>query len=199
MSIGEKRAIPSIQTNFECNLVIETYYYSLLDVLTILRNQNNKVYNGSSNRINAYNLPNSGAQFETLRDTVAPELTFSIENLWSCVADVLKYIDAIPTLDENGYLGFEYLNDYAREPITLKKVDEKSSLSNEYYTNSLIANYQNAKQDNPITYPANNIFKRVAVKNYGVPTLDDYELRTDKPIDYLDHFFWVSDCLSIFL
>lgn len=182
---GETWKVPSIQTIFDCTLVIETYYYSLQDVLHILNIQCKKIYNGQASHDSFYLIDDDSV----LKTTIAPDLSFSSEDLWSCVADTLKYIDAIPLLDENNNLTYEYLNDYSRDNIEFDKTDEKSSLNNQYYTNSLVANYQNAKQENAIVYPGENVFKRVSSKSYGVPGNNDYEMRVDKPIDYIDRVY----------
>lgn len=184
--------VPAIITHFEIDLVIETYYYSLLDIIRILRNEVSKTYNGSTTKTNLFTMPSSGTKYETLVNTIAPDFTFTEENLWNCVADVLKYIDAIPTMDENDVLSFEYLNDYSRDATSFSKVDDKSILANDYYTNSLVANYQDAHQPHAIYYPGKNLFKRVSSTVYGIPTTDDYEFRTDQPIYYID------DCWVLF-
>ena len=184
-SSEETWKIPGISTILDCSLNIETYYYSLMDILRILRDQCAKTYNGESNNPNLYLLQDDGV----LEKTVAPNLYFTSQDLWTCVANTLKYIDAIPTIDENNYLGYEYLNDYSRDSIVLEKADEKSSLSNQYYTNSLVANYQNARQENAVVYPAEFTFKRVSSKVYGVPGVNDYEMSVDKPIDYIDKVY----------
>ena len=180
--VGESWKLPSIQTLFECSLIIETYYYTLGDVIRILNKQVEKEYNSEKVKKDLFWY----SYDEVLDNTIAPNLTFTSQNLWNCVADVLKYIDAIPFLTETNVLTYEYLNDYGRTAIEFDKVDENSELNSEHFTNSLIANYQNAKQENAITYPAENLFKRVSSKVYGVPGTNDYEMRVDKPIDYIN-------------
>lgn len=172
-------------TNVKATLHVRTYYYSLYDVLDILSQQVLKKYNWDINE-RVYELPESGEIYDTLKETIAPNFNFTGKDLYSCVYEVLSYIDAIPTLDEDNILGFVYLNQNQQSKVSLQMTDKKISLNEENFANTLLANYQNGRQEHPITYPAKNIFARVGSSAFGVPDSKDYSFNVSKPIDYID-------------
>lgn len=124
---------------------------------------------------------------QVLMETIAPEFNFTGVDLFTAVSQVLSYIDAFPVLRSDGVLDFEYLNDLSNEEIDdLEMVDRKVSLNETNFSNRLVANYQNAKQETAINYPGKNLYRKIGASNYGVVDKNDYWFITDKTIDYID-------------
>lgn len=173
----------------QAELELETYYYSLYDVVETLRKQSLKTYNNVRSLELDCLLLNNADKVNELKKIVAPELSFNGMTYYDALYQTLSYIDAIPVVDSNGHLSYEYLNDYSGQEIDLtdKRADERISINDEYYTNKLVANYQNGRQEIAISYPSNNKKCRVGAKQIGIPEQSSsYVLIVPKPIDYID-------------
>lgn len=174
---------------FTIDLTINTYRYTLWDVLDTLNKQCKKEYNGSSYS-DFYTMPDkTTGQGLELDSIIAPEFNFNGMDLYECVAKVMSFIDAFPVLDENGILGFQYLNDLSEDVIEdLEMSDVKTTLNEENFTNKLATTYQNGKLNRSITYPSKSLFIHPATSGYGVPNRNDWYFFVSKPIDYIDKF-----------
>lgn len=173
-------------------LEIEAYYYSLYDVANILNKQAKKTYNDKDSIDLDCMIITDNNKIAELQNVIAPEIDFTGMTFYEAIYQLFSYIDAIPVVDAGGYLSYEYLNNYdydrviSNETMSSKKADEKINLTDEYYTNKLVANYQNGRQKNAITYPSKNKLARVNTKSLGVPNSSDYIFKVAKPIDYVD-------------
>lgn len=169
-------------------LRISSYNYSLWDILDTLNKQCRKQYNGNQ-LPNFYTMPSKtdGGQGQLLAGTIAPEFNFTQMDLYEAVAKTLSFIDAFPVLDENGVLGFQYLNDLSKNEIKpLLKADDKMTLNETNFTNKLGSYYQNGRLNYPITFPSKNRCIRPSTSNYGVPSRNNWYYYVQKPIDYID-------------
>lgn len=171
--------------NVRVKLVADTYYYSLLDIVEQIRQQTRKYYNSHGNNP-LFDLTTDSDKLAVLRNTIAPEISFTGVDVYTALYQLFSYIDAVPTIDSDGKLTFDYLNNNNQSSIQITKSDEKISLTDQNYTNKLVAVYQKGKQDNAIIVPAKNKTARIGTKGYGVPSSNDYVIKLPKPIDYLD-------------
>lgn len=170
-------------------LELETYYYSMYDICEILYKQSCKEYNDLPSNDFAFLEMTDIDKINELKSIIAPEIIFTSSSYYDALFQLFSYIDAIPVMDENGHLSFEYLNNYDYDnlaSVNTDKADERISINDEYYTNKLVANYQNGRQENAITYPSTNKCVRVNTKTIGIPTQNDYCLKVSKPIDYVE-------------
>ena len=185
----EDITLPFVSGLITFEMEANTYNYSLWDVLDIINKQCKKRFNGVSYD-DFYIMPNklTGQGLE-LDSIIAPEFNFTQTDLYEAVAKVMSFIDAFPVLDENGVLGFQYLNNLSEDTIEdLKIGDVKTTLNEENFTNRLATYYQNGKLNFPISYPAKNFFKYPTTSKFGVPDLNDWYFVVDKPIDFIDKF-----------
>lgn len=181
---------PTIQVTFNAQLLMNVYYYSLYDVLETLRAQTLKTLNGTARQPAPYEMPSRATGKGQILDSVAaPEFNFNGKDVFSCVAEVLDYIDALPTLKEDGTLDFEYINDNSGTKVTTDLMDEQSYHTVENYTNRVVSNYQNGRQVTAISYPGKNLWKKSTSNQYGIATAESMYIETDKPIDYIRHLY----------
>ena len=169
--------------------VFEVYYYSMYDIVQTLREQSLKHYNDIDSIDLACLNMTDATKIAELQSIVAPEISFNGMTYYDALYQLLSYIDAIPTVDANGNLSYEYLNNNNAPYIDVdtNKADEKISINDEYYTSKLVANYQNGRQDNAIIYPNPKKYLRANTKSLGIPSSSgDYIFKLPKPIDYID-------------
>ncbi len=181
------KSYPTIQVYFDFDFNINTYYYSLYDVLNYIRLQARKRLNGSVRQPNLFTLTN---RVDELKDIVAPEFKFNGQSVFDAINEVFSYIDAVPTLTENNELDFEYLNDFNGEQVDInnRKADINTKLDDSNYANELVTTYQNAKQPTAIFYPCRNLYKKFESDKFGIVEVNDYFANTDKPIQSIKSF-----------
>lgn len=181
-------AFPTIQTILYLTLRIDTYYYSLYNVLNNIRYQCGKELNGIDRQEKPYSLFN----ISELNNIVAPDFRFSGSTVFDAVSQVFEYIDAVPTLDKSNQLGYELLNEFNGQKLdsSTKFGDIKTRLEDKYYDNQIITQYTNAKQPTPIWYPAKNRYKYIETTKYGIPNVNDAVITTDKPIEKINKL-WI--------
>jgi len=186
-NVSNKGAVAVVDVTLE----LQAYYYSLFDIVEDLYYQSKKLYNGiATNDIKCLQITSDVDKVNELKSIVAPEISFNGMTYYDALYTLFSYIDAVPVVDANGYLSYEFLNNYDENKVVptieAHKADEKININDEYYTNKLVANYQNARQENAICYPCVNRMRRVASKDLGIPTSTSYCLKVPKPIDYID-------------
>ena len=123
------------------SLVADVYYYSLYDILDTLRKQialkeDNKSYSY------AYALPTSGDFYDTLKNTIAPNLTFTQCNLFECLSQIYMYLDGYPILTKDNVLDIRYFNDNNGVQVKNNPSDIKTAMSEERFVNGLITDFQ---------------------------------------------------------
>lgn len=182
---------PTVCFSFKANIHFNIYKYSLWDILDTIKKQTEKVVNGVQRVASPYLMPNKAEGNGLVLDSIiAPEFTFTGKDLYSCVAEVMNYIDSIPTINENGEIDFEELNNNKNNlDSNIKFADKGTNITNENYVNRLVTNYQNGKQSTPVSSPAKNVFRRVSSNVYGVPSVNDYVMNLPYPIDHLQNVY----------
>lgn len=180
-------------------LYADIYYYSMYDICDALYEQSRKYYNSEYTNDFAFLKMTNIDKINELSQIVAPEITFNGVSYYDALYQLFSYIDAIPVVDDNGNLSFEYFNDNNSGTyiyINEKKADERISIKDENYTNKLVTIYQNARQDNAITYPGANKKCRANTKSLGIPNQNEYILKLPKPIDYVDEVVIATGTLT---
>ncbi len=163
------------------SLVCDVYYYSLWDILDVLRKQiRMNTNNGTATYV--YQLPSSGQFYSVLRNTIAPNLTFTQCNLYECLSQIFMYLDGYPVLTSNNYLDIRYFNDNNGTIVESGASDNKKTMSEERFVNGLITDFQNAELNNILYYPSKRTFSAIQSKNIGIPSNTDYIMRVDYPI-----------------
>lgn len=124
---------------------VTVYYYNCYDILELLINRQKKQTTLRSEP-QLFILPQSGELYDLLKNTIAPNFTFTDLTMYECVAEVFRVFDAIFTMDQYGVLGIEFFNDLSGEDITAKAkfTGRTLALGEDKYTNGLVANYQDA-------------------------------------------------------
>ena len=129
----------------------------------------------------AYEMPTSGEFYNQLKNTIAPNLTFTQSNLFEAVSQVLMYLDGYPVLTKDGVLDIRYFNDNNGVVVEDNAVDEKRTLSEDKYVNGFLSDYQNSLVNNTIVYPATNVFGNIQRSEVGLGD-DGLVMRVDYPI-----------------
>lgn len=189
-SMNRKLSLPLLAglINFELNL--ETYKYSLLDVISTLLKQASKNYNGNHLEYQDY-IIDSVVNGVDLDSIVAPEFDFTGLDLYESIAKVYSFVDAFPVMYEDNnnhkHISCEFLNDLSQETIEeVEQADRKVSLSEENFTNKLASYYQNGKKSEPITFPIKKIYRLPTTSKYGIADANDWYWYVAKHIDYIE-------------
>lgn len=130
-----------------------------------------------------YNLPQSGELYEILKNTIAPNLTFTQCNLFECLEQIFMYLDGYPVLTQDNQLDIRYFNDNNGVVVNSKESDMKMAMSESRFANGLITDFQNAELNNILTYPSKKTYSAIQNKSIGIPTDNSsYIMRVDYPI-----------------
>ena len=129
-----------------------------------------------------YNLPTEGEFYEILKNTIAPNLTFTQCNLFECLEQIFMYLDGYPVLTQDNQLDIRYFNDNNGNIVVSKESDMKMAMSESRFVSGFITDFQNAELNNVLTYPSKNTFSSIQSKNIGIPKDTDYIMRVDNPI-----------------
>lgn len=177
---------PTIQGRFEINLKIDTYYYSIYDILEAIQLQSKKTLSNEDRATAPYYMT---SVLNDLKEIVAPDMQFNGTNVFDAVSQVFNYIDAVPLLTKDKELDYEFLNEFdgTTLPSDYAFADKKTRLEDKYFDNEIITQYSNAKQPTSIWYPGNNFYKKLETQTKGiVSNTNDYQITTDKPIEKID-------------
>lgn len=148
---------------------VETYIWSMYDVLLTLRNQyfldtDLRSTTDADKQAILYGLPDNTTEFgKILRNTIAPNFTFTGATFYECLAEIFKYYDAIFTLDQNNILGIEYLNEYNRNKIVATFSNKLSTFSEENFTTGYVSYFENALAEE--TFTSKLRFNELGVSN----------------------------------
>ena len=145
-----------------------------------------------------YNLPTEGEFYEILKNTIAPNLTFTQCNLFECLEQIFMYLDGYPVLTQDNQLDIRYFNDNNGNIVDSKESDMKMAMSESRFVNGFITDFQNAELNNVLTYPSKNTFSSIQSKEIGiVDNQDNYIMRVDNPIYNLRSVKVATDTISI--
>ena len=168
----------------QIQIVAETYYWSCYDVLDLLIKRQQK-FTSIRGDNPLFLLPQSGDLYDLLKNTIAPNFTFTQLTMYECVAEVFRVFDAIFTMDENGVLGIEYFNDLSGDYLTTKQkrfTGRTLALGEDKYTNGLVAHYQDARIVE--SFPKEEgTFGPVRSVDFGVPEAQDFNFIVPHNID----------------
>lgn len=168
----------------QIQIVAEVYHYNCYDVLDLLIKRQKKE---TSIRYDLplFALPQSGDLYNLLKNTPAPNFTFTQLTMYECVAEVFRIFDAIFTMDENGVLGIEYFNDLDTTEIKVNKFTGRTlALGEDKYTNGLVAHYQDARIIE--AFPRKDgEFANLRSAEFGVPESQDHNFIVPHNIDII--------------
>lgn len=186
--------------SFQLIITLETYVYTAYDILDRLRiRQRKQRYEGINSVLvyepDLFQLPNTEPLFSLLIKTPAPNFIFTQCTMYECIAEVFRLFDAIFTMDENNVLDIDYFNKLSGRDVTdsLKKVGENLAISEDKYTNGLVAYYQDGRTVE--TFPAgsektDDCYAPIRSKTVGVPLENsDFAFFTPHKIDNVQHCY----------
>lgn len=134
------------------------YSYSMYDVIDLIRKQyelENDAYHTDANHPYKYQMP-TGTLETVLKNTIAPNFTFTGATMYDCLAEIFKYYDAIFTLDENNKIGIEYLNKFSQQRIETVFTNMTTSFAEDKFTTGYISYFENALVTQTITMRPRN-------------------------------------------
>jgi len=126
---------------------IGIYNYTMYDIVETLLKQYKQADNYYTDglRPTLFSMPQSTTDLYTvLKNTIAPNLTFTNATMYECLAEIFKYYDAIFTLDENNELGIEYLNEFNKEKVLTTFSNKIVNISEENYSNRYVSYFEDA-------------------------------------------------------
>ncbi len=130
-----------------------------------------------------YNLPTEGEFYEILKNTIAPNLTFTQCNLFECLEQIFMYLDGYPVLTQDNQLDIRYFNDNNGNIVDSKESDMKMAMSESRFVNGFITDFQNAELNNVLTYPSKKTYSGIQNKTIGIADGNTgYVMRVDNPI-----------------
>lgn len=179
---------------YDVTLQMTGYYYSYLNVLQALINGAFRPVDTANPTSEAIcSLPTSGDFFDFLDNTPAPDFQFNQGNtLYDALAEVYRSFDAVPTMDGNGVLGVEYLNQ-RNGALAQNIVAYSGALQDENRANGLVANYQNGSTKNSVVFPSSADWCKAKSGALGVPQRNDYWVPTPKAIRSINHCYAYID------
>lgn len=187
-SVGESSLTPYADIYYE--LVVETYYFSLWDILEEIRVADNIIYKfndaNASNYLfaNGIKMPYSIA--EKLRKTVAPDIVIQQSTTYQAINEVAKFLDGVWKVDPTtNQLELEYFNDNTANEIETNIADTSLELLDENYADNLICYFQNGKANiNNVKWtPSNTQFKVLTGKTIGAFNESDLYFHLDSAIE----------------
>lgn len=168
---------------FSIKLEIETYYYTILDIVkeVVRRCELELTYS---------------SDLDFLNELIAPDYSFTQNDLYSALVNIFSYVDALPTLNDNE-LGIEYLNDKNETKIEEDNITSyKNTLDSDRYVNSLMTDYKNATTPKAVFYPSSMGYALPKPSVIGVPGETDWAIYTDKPIREIKSMHLMSSSTS---
>lgn len=175
-------------------LEVETYYFTLWDVLEEIRLADYQKYskhsNDNGNFANGVRMP-SGALKTKLQSIIAPEIVIQQMTTYQALDEIAKILDGVWKIDnDSNELEIEYLNNLDATKSISDTADEKLSLSDNNYADTLVCYYQNGKpnQDNLKITPSNTSWKRVEGASLGAFNISNMVLKLDSPIEDIAKF-----------
>lgn len=171
-------------------LIANTYYNTCYDILDLLINRQRQTYsttNHNYSKTALFQLPVSGKLYDLLKNTIAPNFTFTQLTMYECVAEVFRLFDGIFTMNSAGVLGITYFNQANKNTIQKDYSGMTISLSEDKYTNGLLTYYQDARTKE--SFPNNDNFVPLRSSQLGVPEQSDHSFIVPHNIQYLDEVY----------
>lgn len=142
ISFGNNLIIRPIVYNeqyyMSCNLLatleVKTYYFTMYDIIQTLKKQT---------KTDLFTVVSNSELGLLLKDTIAPNLTFTSSTLFDCLTEIFRFYDATFTIDEEGFLGIEYLNQN-RNAITKDFTNKSLTIKEDEYNRGLVNVFENA-------------------------------------------------------
>lgn len=187
-NVGESSLTPYADIYYE--LVVETYYFSLWDVLEDIRIADNIIYKFNNENETNY-LFSNGIKMPysmgyTLKNTVAPDIVIQQSTTYQAINEVAKFLDGVwkvnPTTNE---LEIEYFNDNTANKIETNIADTSLELVDENYVDNLICYFQNGKANiNNVKWtPSKTQFKVLTGKTIGAFNESEMYFHLDSQIE----------------
>lgn len=187
-NVGESSLTPYADIYYE--LVVETYYFSLWDILEEIRVADNIVYKfndaNASNYLFANGIKMPYSMSAKLKKTIAPDIVIQQSTVYQAINEVAKFLDGVwkvnPTTNE---LELEYFNDNTANEIETNIADASLELLDENYADNLICYFQNGKMNmNNIKWtPSKTQFKVLTGKTIGAFNESDMYFHLDSTIE----------------
>ena len=169
-------------------LNVDVYQYTCYDIIKLLIERQKREWGTVRNQA-LFGINDDSETAEILKQTVAPNFTFTQCTMYECLAEVFRLFDAIFTMDENNNIHIEYLNEQSKTPIQTDFSSESRTIQDDRRNNGLISYYQDARVDE--IYPSTNTFARATSEEYGVPSENDHIFETPHRI-YNIKKVWLS-------
>ena len=142
ISFGNNLTIRPIVYNEQyyvtCNLLatleVKTYYFTMYDIVQTLKKQT---------KTDLFTVVSNSELGLLLKDTIAPNLTFTSSTLFDCLTEIFRFYDATFTINEEGILGIEYLNQN-RNAITKDFTNKSLTIKEDEYNRGLVNVFENA-------------------------------------------------------
>lgn len=165
------------------SVVLETYYYTYLDVINGLLKAAHRPSTSSFTELEPFVVyPTSGAFYAFLSTTIAPDFQFAQGmTLWDALSEVFRAFDAQPVLSPSStgsagvcQIGAKYFNERTGALSGIGSVaDASTTVSDEGRSPALVCKYQNGYPRNVEAYPGRGGFGYAYSKALGVPSSDD--------------------------
>lgn len=120
--------------NLITTLEVKTYYFTMYDIVQTLKKQT---------KTDLFTVVSNSELGLLLKDTIAPNLTFTSSTLFDCLTEIFRFYDATFTIDEEGFLGIEYLNQN-RNAITKDFTNKSLTIKEDEYNRGLVNVFENA-------------------------------------------------------
>ena len=174
ISFGNNLIIRPIVYNeqyyMSCNLLatleVKTYYFTMYDIVQTLKKQT---------KTDLYTVVSNSELGLLLKDTIAPNLTFTSSTLFDCLTEIFRFYDATFTINEEGILGIEYLNQN-RNAITKDFTNKSLTIKEDEYNRGLVNVFENALiEQEELCIPKNTTLGVVEENNWVLELSHDIQ------------------------
>lgn len=174
ISFGNNLTIRPIVYNEQycvsCNLLttleVKTYYFTMYDIVQTLKKQT---------KTDLYTVVSNSELGLLLKDTIAPNLTFTSSTLFDCLTEIFRFYDATFTINEEGFLGIEYLNQN-RNAITKDFTNKSLTIKEDEYNCGLVNVFENALiEQEELCIPKNTTLGVVEESNWVLELSHDIQ------------------------
>ena len=155
-----------VTCNLLATLEVKTYYFTMYDIVQTLKKQT---------KTDLYTVVSNSDLGLLLKDTIAPNLTFTSSTLFDCLTEIFRFYDATFTIDEEGFLGIEYLNQN-RNAITKDFTNKSLTIKEDEYNRGLVNVFENALiEQEELCIPKNTTLGVVEESNWVLELSHDIQ------------------------